>query len=654
MSLSYFNITKESNFSRVFLHTREIKLTAVCKLPITRHDGWIPNDVRPQTPSGPEGSSGSGSRAGVWCIQLSQLILNRVTAMTYQPLARRYRPQDFMQLTGQRTAQLALRSALRLHKVAAAIIFTGIRGTGKTTLARILAKALNCEQPSEGNPCLKCNSCAAVTGGCHEDVIEIDGASHTSVDDIRVLQESLACKPQRSSHKVYIIDEVHMLSQSAFNALLKTLEEPRPHVVFIFATTEIGKVPATIRSRCQTFHLQKLAATDILARLKEILDCEKIVWQEDALKLLVSYAEGSLRDALTMLDQVILLGEGEVNLAALQHITSHLAPRRLLDLLAALVDKNGTKVLEALTVISDSGIDFKKITEELATYTRHAFIVKDIGVETTEFRNLSLADEIVRGLQDIAAASGEFDLNRIFRTLIKCRQELDGSLLDRYVFENYCLEWCFDTGLPTRFAREAVLPLSSSANMPPPPATTDAATTTPAIPTPNHVDTTRAKATTTPVSTASPAVKPSPPLPAQQVRSQRSAFPATWQELVEAWKKASPFQARMLEEAKVVAYSAECIELAIDENCFGARALLKNEGQQKLEAKLHELFAFRGQLVVAKLNKNHAPNQSLLDKKKELQDKQQQQLLHDAENAPLTVGLQEKLGAKIIDVRFED
>ena len=552
--------------------------------------------------------------------------------MTYQPLARRYRPQDFMQLTGQRTAQLALRSALRLHKVAAAVIFTGIRGTGKTTLARILAKALNCEQPSEGNPCLKCNSCAAVTAGCHEDVIEIDGASHTSVDDIRVLQESLACKPQRSSHKVYIIDEVHMLSQSAFNALLKTLEEPRPHVVFIFATTEIGKVPATIRSRCQTFHLQKLAATDILARLKEILDCEKIVWQEDALKLLVSYAEGSLRDALTMLDQVILLGEGEVNLAALQHITSHLAPRRLLDLLAALVDKNGTKVLEALTVISDSGIDFKKITEELATYTRHAFIVKDIGVETTEFKNLSLADEIVRGLQDIAAASGEFDLNRIFRTLIKCRQELDGSLLDRYVFENYCLEWCFDTGLP------------------PPPAAT--ATATPVITTPNHMDETQAKTTTTTVS-AAPA-KPAPPLSAQKVRSQHSAFPATWQELVEAWKKASPFQARMLEEAKVVAYSAECIELAIDANCFGARALLKNEGQQKLEAKLHELFAFRGQLVVAKLDKNHAPSQSLLDKKKELQDKQQQQLLHDAENAPLTVGLQEKLGAKIIDVHFED
>lgn len=557
--------------------------------------------------------------------------------MAYQPLARRYRPQDFTQLTGQRTAQLALRNALRAHKVAAAVIFTGIRGTGKTTLARILAKALNCEQPSEGNPCLQCSSCAAVTDGCHEDVIEIDGASHTSVDDIRVLQESLACKPQRSTHKVYIIDEVHMLSQSAFNALLKTLEEPRPHVVFIFATTEIGKVPATIRSRCQTFHLQKLAATDILARLKEILDCEKIVWQEDALKLLVSYAEGSLRDALTMLDQVILLGDGEVNLAALQHITSHLAPRRLLDLLAALVDKNGAEVLAALTAISDSGIDFKKITEELATYTHHAFIVKDIGIDTTEFKNLSLADEVVCGLQDIAAASGAFDLNRIFRSLIQCRQELDGSLLDRYVFENYCLEWCFDTGLPT------------PADMPMPPAAA-----VPATPTPQHVDTAQTKATATSVLPTKP---PAPPLSRQQVRSQQAAaemFPATWQQLVEACKKASPFQARQLEEAKVVAYGTERIELAVDANSLAARTLLVKEGQQKVEAKLRELFAFRGQFIVTKLEKNHAPRQSLLDKKKELQDKQQQQLLSEAENAPLTVGLQEKLGAKIVDVRFED
>ena len=556
--------------------------------------------------------------------------------MAYQPLARRYRPQDFSQLTGQRTAQLALRNAVRLHKVAAAIIFTGIRGTGKTTLARILARALNCEQPRAGDPCLQCNSCAAVTDGCHEDVIEIDGASHTSVDDIRVLQESLACKPQRSAHKVYIIDEVHMLSQSAFNALLKTLEEPRAHVVFIFATTEIAKVPATIRSRCQTFHLQQLAAADICARLKEILDCEKIVWQEDALKLLVAYAEGSLRDALTLLDQVILLGEGEVNLAALQHITSHLAPRRLLDLLAALVDKDGAKVLAALTAVSASGIDFKKITEELATYTHHAFIVKDIGIETTEFKNLSLADEIVRGLQDIAAASGEFDLNRIFRALIQCRKELDGSRLDRYVFENYCLEWCFDTGLPT----PAHLPV------PPPP---------PVMPTTApQADAARTKAK---AASTSPVQPPTPSLAAQQLKSQQSGtekFPATWQEMVEAWKTANPFQARMLEEAKVVAYSAEHIELAVGEHCLVARTLLLKEGQQKVEAKLRTLFAFEGQFVISKLDKNNTPSQSLLDKKKELQDKQQQHLLRAAENAPLTVGLEEKLGAKIIDVRFED
>ena len=550
----------------------------------------------------------------------------KVTTLAYQPLARRYRPQDFTQLTGQHTAQLALRSALRLHKVAAAIIFTGIRGTGKTTLARIVAKALNCEQPHEGNPCSQCSSCTAVTNGSHEDVMEIDGASHTSVDDIRLLQEALACKAKRSTYKVYIIDEVHMLSQSAFNALLKTLEEPRAHVIFIFATTEIGKVPATIRSRCQTFHLQKLASADMLARLQEILDHEKITWEEDALKMLVSYAEGSLRDALTLLDQVILLGEGEVNLAALQHITSHLAPQRLLALLAALVAKDGAKVWAALCIISDSGIDFKKITEELATYTRHAFIVKDIGVETTaESKSLAFADDIMRNLQDIAKASCAFDLNRIFRTLMQCRQELDGSYLDRYVFENYCLEWCFDTGLPTTTPR---------AELPPP------ATDTLVEP----------AAASMPPATAK---LPAPPLSATQVRERvGKKIPATWQELVEHWKQTKPMQARVLEEVKPIAYSAERIELAVAENCLAARALLKEDGKQKFVRILQELFAFQGSFTVIKLEEQHAAHASLLDKKQELKNKQQQQLLDEAENAPLTAGLREKFGAKIVDVRF--
>lgn len=539
--------------------------------------------------------------------------------LAYQPLARRYRPQDFTQLAGQRTAQLALRSALRLRKVAAAIIFAGIRGTGKTTLARILAKALNCEQLSEGNPCLRCSSCAAVTAGRHEDVVEIDGASHTGVDDIRVLQEALACRPQRSPYKVYIIDEVHMLSQSAFNALLKTLEEPRPHVVFIFATTEIGKIPATIRSRCQTFRLQKLAAVDILARLKEILDCEKIVWEEDALNMLVAYAEGSLRDALTMLDQVILLGEGKVNLDALRHITSHLAPQRLLDLLAALVAKQGENVLAALKVISDSGIDFKKITEELAVYARHAFIVKDLGADTPEFKNLGLADEIVRGLQEIAASSGEFDLNRIFRALMQCRQELDGSLLDRYVFENYCLEWCFDPGLPTSTTRPIAAPPAATAAQSQP-------------------------------------QQPSPPLtPVAAVPDNPTApFPTTWQELVTRWKKIKPFQARMVEEAKVLAYSPEMIKLAVAENWLAGRELLKKEGQQRLAAQFEKLFAFRGRLVVVEQGKEHAQHRSMLDDKKAQEKKEQDKLTSDAQHAPLTTGLQEQFAAEITETTPTD
>lgn len=503
----------------------------------------------------------------------------------YQPLARRYRPQNFSQLVGQRTAELALRNALLLDKVANAIIFAGIRGTGKTTLARILAKALNCERRQDNDPCGMCASCKAIAADCHEDVLEIDGASHTGIEDMRVIKESLACVAQRSPFKVYIIDEVHMLSASAFNSLLKTLEEPRPGVIFIFATTEITKIPKTIRSRCQTFHLQKLPGTVIKERIVHLLNHEKIDWEEDAVKTLASWAEGSMRDALTMLDQVILLGGGTVNRKSLQHITSHLPPHHILDLLEALVNKDAEKIMATLAVIDHSGIEFKKISEELASYARHAFIIKDVGHLDT------LADEIVIRLQRIATRSGAFDLNRIFRSLVRCRRELDGSVLDRYVFENYCFEWCFDPGLPL--------------------------------------------------------VSPS------KTKMENTVLPPTWEAMVERWKKIKPFLARDLEEAKIVAYGPDLIELAVSPSCF-ARTLLKEEKQTFVADQLREQFAFSGQFKVNRQGAEHTEKKSLLDARNRLDKIHREELISAARDDPLTAGIVEKFRAEVTDVSFND
>lgn len=504
----------------------------------------------------------------------------------YQPLARRYRPQNFSQLVGQRTAELALKNALQLDKVANAIIFAGIRGTGKTTLARILAKALNCEQRKDGDPCGMCVSCKAIATDRHEDVLEIDGASHTGIEDMRVLKESLACVAQRSPFKVYIIDEVHMLSASAFNSLLKTLEEPRPGVVFVFATTEITKIPKTIRSRCQTFHLQKLPVTVIKERIEYLLNQEKISWEEEAVKTLASWAEGSMRDALTMLDQVILLGGGKVDRESLQHITSHLPPRHILDLLEALVDKDAEKVMATLTTIDHSGIEFKKISEELASYARHAFIIKDVG------RLDTLADEIVIRLQQIAARSGAFDLNRIFRSLVRCRKELDGSILDRYVFENYCFEWCFDPGLP---------------------------------------------------------LAPAP----SETKTESTAFPSTWEEMIEKWKKIKPFLARELEEAKIIVYGPDLIELAVSPTCF-ARTLLNEEKRTLVADQLREQFKFSGQFKVGEQRTEHAEKKSLLDARNRLDKIRREELASVAQSDPMTIGVVEKFKAEITDVSFND
>ncbi|NOX59232.1 MAG: DNA polymerase III subunit gamma/tau [Planctomycetes bacterium] len=236
--------------------------------------------------------------------------------MAYEVLARKYRSRDFDEIVGQGAIATTLRNAIELGRVHHGYLFTGTRGVGKTSMARILAKALNCHN-SDGptpNPCSKCESCLRIADGSDLDVVEIDAASNTGVDNIRELRSNAAFRPARSRFKVYIIDEVHMLSTGAFNALLKTLEEPPEHVKFILATTETHKVPATIQSRCQRFDFRSISPQDISEQLKKILEQEEIAAEEMVLRRVSRAANGSMRDALSLLDQ--LLAYGASNLTA--------------------------------------------------------------------------------------------------------------------------------------------------------------------------------------------------------------------------------------------------------------------------------------------------------------------------------------------------
>ncbi len=296
--------------------------------------------------------------------------------MAYQVLARKWRPQVFEEVIGQAHIARALQNAVKVGKVAHAYLFSGPRGVGKTTMARILAKALNCAEGPTPTPCNRCASCQEITGGQSMDVLEIDGASNTSVENIRELRETVKYLPFQGKHKVYIIDEVHMLSNSAFNALLKTLEEPPPHMVFIFATTEPHKIPSTIRSRCQNFQFKRLSRRDMVDRLNHIVAQEAIKIGEPELFLLAKGADGSMRDALGLLDQVLAYGGPQVRQEDLLVIMGVVDRPQILAMIQAIQQKDASKAMGQVRELVDQGHDLRQFCHELVETVRDLLMFK--------------------------------------------------------------------------------------------------------------------------------------------------------------------------------------------------------------------------------------------------------------------------------------
>lgn len=286
--------------------------------------------------------------------------------MTYQVLARKWRPKKFADLVGQEHVVRALVNALAKGHLHHAYLLTGTRGVGKTTIARILAKSLNCTQAAGGEPCCQCDTCRQIDAGRFVDVLEIDAASNTGIDNIREVLENAQYAPTMGCYKVYIIDEVHMLSKSAFNAMLKTLEEPPEHVKFILATTDPQKVPVTVLSRCLQFVLRNLNGTQIVNHLMYVLQNEHIAFEEAALQLLGRAAAGSMRDALSLLDQAIAMGSGQVLEADVRHMIGAVDKSYLYELLTALAGGNGQALLDQATVMAGRAIGFDSALNELA------------------------------------------------------------------------------------------------------------------------------------------------------------------------------------------------------------------------------------------------------------------------------------------------
>ncbi|HEL1288885.1 TPA: DNA polymerase III subunit gamma/tau [Streptococcus equi subsp. zooepidemicus] len=298
----------------------------------------------------------------------------------YQALYRKYRSQTFAEMVGQSVISTTLKQAVESEKISHAYLFSGPRGTGKTSAAKIFAKAMNCPNQVKGEPCNHCDICRDITTGSLEDVIEIDAASNNGVDEIRDIRDKSTYAPSRATYKVYIIDEVHMLSTGAFNALLKTLEEPSDSVVFILATTELHKIPATILSRVQRFEFKAIKQLAICEHLAAILDKEGIAYEIEALHLIARRAEGGMRDALSILDQALSLSfDNQVTLAIAEEITGSISISALDDYVQHLIRQKTSQALANLETIYDSGKSMSRFATDLLTYFRDLLIVKSGG-----------------------------------------------------------------------------------------------------------------------------------------------------------------------------------------------------------------------------------------------------------------------------------
>ncbi|MFA6301422.1 MAG: DNA polymerase III subunit gamma/tau [Candidatus Paceibacterota bacterium] len=349
-------------------------------------------------------------------------------------LYRKYRPTNFDEVVGQEHVVKTIQSAIKRGKVAHAYLFSGPRGTGKTTVARILAKTINCKDPVDGKPCNKCSVCIDMNQNRFLDLIEIDAATHTQVDKIRDLIEKINFAPTSGKYKVYIIDEVHMLSKGAFNALLKTLEEPPQHAVFILATTEAHKVPATIISRCQKFDFRRLKIGEIKKCLAEIAEKEGVKVEEKVFDFIATNSNGGLRDSQSLLGQILSLGDGEVTMKEVQEILAVVDIAKAIGLVDLIAEKKYSEAILYVNKINDDGYDSEQFAKSVVEYARKLILIK-VSPEMKNKFSSELTEEQITELEGISKKVTVPKLVRIIRAFIGAKEEIRSAILPQLPLE---------------------------------------------------------------------------------------------------------------------------------------------------------------------------------------------------------------------------
>jgi DNA polymerase-3 subunit gamma/tau len=603
--------------------------------------------------------------------------------MDYQVSARKYRPGSFDNVIGQPHVVQTLVNSIITKRIAHAYLFSGTRGVGKTTVARILAKALNCEQGLTGTPCGTCSNCLEIAQGTSVDVMEIDGASNTSVDDVREIRENVKFAAFRGKYRVYIIDEVHMLSNSAFNALLKTLEEPPPHVVFIFATTEIHKIPTTILSRCQHYNFRRIARAEIIERLRHVVDQDKIVIEERSLMALARASEGSMRDGLSLLDQAVAFGGKTIVHTDLEALLGTVPQELVRAMIQAITTQESAVALRVLAQLLDQGHDLRAYCAEVVEHLRNMLVVS-VVTSPQDWQGLieASAEDLAQMADDARSFSPE-SLQELFTIFTQAEDSLRLSAHPRFVLETAAVRAtrllrraegklpqsvpsASTTRLPqtTPVRTGVVVSSARSADPTPSPATPLSQSTAP-VPTvlmPPKLSVLGNTAPLLGLSKNSPNLRP--PVTASEVKASvssvsspvddgRVAVVLNWEQVQEEVANASSRIAAFLERGRFVGVEGHVVTIGFGKQATGARGMIENPDNMAVLTSICERLS--GQTVrlrIVELTESDPSGPTMAQLRAEKEKEQRLVLLEQARAHPVVKQALEVFGAELAEVRL--
>lgn len=569
--------------------------------------------------------------------------------MSYLVLARKYRPTTFADVIGQEHVVRTLQNAITLGRVHHAFVFTGARGVGKTTCARVLAKALNCDTGMRPDPCGVCASCKDIAAGVHPDVLEIDGASNTGVDNVRELRETVRYLPARSKFKVYVIDEVHMLSTAAFNALLKTLEEPPAHVKFVFATTEPQKIPITILSRCQRFDFRRVSTQTLAEHLRNILGSESVQIGATALASVVREAQGSVRDALSLLDQVLSYAGDTPSDEAVVEALGLVDRQTVFRLFDAIVARDANAVLSVIADVDGKGHELGEVSGLFVDHLRDVLVAKSVA-EPTEAQ-LDRSPGELDQLRAQAASLSAPDLHRLFALAVEVAEDVARSPFAKVSFEMGMLRLLEVE--PSERIEQLLARLEGGA-------------VTQAAPSTARTSAARPAPTPTP-STAAPSARQAAPAPAAQpARPPAAAEPPAaepqtfttgdvkWPAFVEMMRAQRPALASVLEHGKCISYGADLLELGYVPKTFYWEKIHDPETRALVDKLLVTAFGKPVPIKITPVTEQTTPVESIAESTERQRKTRHDEIEKRAREHPAVKGAIQHLGGDIKEVIVRD